>query len=164
MSLVLPAPTIMPYLSALVDCMCEQLAETGAGEPCWCGILPGLVVSLEYCETCNTDHPCGMGWVRVAAVFPYETFPTPTLDPHCRLPVGWQIEAGAVRCMPVPGDGEILPPDAMTLVALNQMADAEAIHRALLCCEAPEVVVELYQPIGPDGGCVGGFWTAYLGL
>jgi len=49
-------------------------------------------------------------------------------------------------------------------VTLNQMADAEAIYRALLCCDAPQIAVERYQPIGPAGGCVGGFWVAYLGL
>lgn len=164
MSTVLPAPSIMPYLAALATCVCEQLTETGAGEPCWCGVYPGFEVSLEYCETCATESPCGMGWVRVAQVFPYDTFPIATLDANCRKPLAWQIEVGATRCMPIPGDGEIVKPDAMFEVGLLQQADAEAMYRALMCCDAPQMVVERYQPFGPQGGCVGGVWLAYLGL
>jgi len=159
----LPAPTIMPYLAALSECLCTQLSETGAGEPCWCGVVPGFLVSLEYCDNC-AENPCGMGWVRAAGVFPYDTFPISTLDANCAKPLAWQIEVGAVRCMPIPADGEILKPEQMIEVALNQAADTEAMYRALMCCDAPQMTVERYQPIGPEGGCVGGFWIAYLGL
>ena len=99
---------VMPYLTALADCLCEELTTNGAGPLCWCGVVPGLTVSLEYCETCSGDSPCGMGWVRVVTVTPTDVFPLPSLEPNCRRPLVWQVEAGAMRCMPVPANGEMV--------------------------------------------------------
>lgn len=161
--IVLPLPTVITTVAALVDCLCEELTVSGGGPVCWCGAYPGASVSWEYCSGGEcTNGACGMAWVRPAAVFPYDSFPIPSLDPRCERPLAWAIEVGVLRCMPQPDDGELLPPDEMLTVTMTTMLDARAIHTAIKCCDGVEAAVEQYTPVGPLGGCVGGFWTAYL--
>ncbi len=163
-SLVEIAPSsLTEALLELTDCVCTELATTGAGPTCWCGLWPGLDVSWEYCTDCPGDR-CGMGWVRLAGINPYETFPTAAVDLRCTLPLAATVEIGALRCMPIPGDGEILQPAPMGDVALTVTADALALRNAVLCCQNPNLALGLWQPTGPQGGCVGGFWTIFLAL
>jgi hypothetical protein len=145
-----------------VECVCEQLTAVGAGPACWCGIYPGAQVSWDYCSDCNSGV-CGMGYVRLAGAFPSDSFPLPAIDTTCRKPLAWGVEVGALRCFPQPESGELLDPVSMGEVAMNQAMDAEALYRALKCCEF-EMAIEIYRPVGPDGGCVGGFWTAFLAV
>jgi len=51
----------------------------------------------------------------------------------------------------------------MTDVTIKQALDARALYLALQCCGL-DLAVESYRPVGPAGGCVGGFWTAYFPL
>jgi hypothetical protein len=102
-----------------------------------------------------------MGYVRPAGVFPYESFPIATFDVQCIRPLAWSIEVGALRCIP---QGEEIPtPVQMAEVTLGVVMDARALYKAVKCC-GYEVGIERYQPVGPEGGCVGGFWVAYLAL
>lgn len=102
------APTAMMLaLDALATCVCEFLALEGAGPTCWCGLVPGGPnVSWEACSggECRTDV-CGMGYVRLGTVFPYETFPVQTITDRCDRPLAWGVEVGALRCVPVHDDG-----------------------------------------------------------
>ena len=70
----IPINPITPLLFALSECVCNELATTGAGPMCWCGIYPGIAVSLEYCEECG-EGVCGMGWVRMVSANPSTSFP-----------------------------------------------------------------------------------------
>lgn len=149
-------------LSALAECVCAELATTGAGPTCWCGLYPGQAVSWDYCGECNGGR-CGMGYVRLAGVFPYSTFPQPLIDDRCVRPLAWAVEVGALRCLPTLPDGALLDPDSMAEVALAQILDASALHRAVKCCGV-EAAIETYVPVGPAGGCVGGFWRAFLAV
>jgi hypothetical protein len=161
-TLPLAPPAVALALIDLADCVCAELAETGAGPTCWCGLYPGAAVSWEYCNECS-GGTCGMGYVRAAGVFPYDSFPIPVIDDRCVRPLAWSVEVGALRCIPTPGDGELPSPTVMAEVALAQVMDAQALYRAVKCC-GMEVSVERYFPVGPQGGCIGGFWMAYLGL
>ena len=165
MSIVEPPPitqAVAIALTDLADCVCAELATTGGGEPCWCGMYPGAAVSWEYCGECSGDR-CGMGYVRLAGVFPYSVFPNGLVDFRCTYPLAWAVEVGALRCLPQPSDGEALNPILMAEVAVEQVLDASALHRAVKCCGL-DVAVERYVPVGPAGGCVGGFWLAYLAV
>ena len=166
MTIVEPPPPITEAVAMammqLSECVCTELTSTGAGQPCWCGMYPGAAVSWEYCGECSGER-CGMGYVRLAGVFPYSAFPQQVIDDRCTLPLAWAVEVGALRCMPQPGDGELLAPAEMAEVAVGQILDASALHRAIKCCGL-DVAVQLYQPTGPQGGCVGGFWMAYLAV
>jgi hypothetical protein len=155
-------PMIALALMELADCVCTQLTEVGAGPTCWCGVYPGAAVSWEYCSDCGSNV-CGMGYVRFAGAFPSESFPLPAIDMSCRKPLAWAVEVGALRCFPQPESGHLLEPTAMAEVALKQAMDAAALFQALKCCGL-EVAAEIYRPVGPDGGCIGGFWSAFLAL
>jgi hypothetical protein len=156
-------PFITPHLVTLTECVCEELAATGAGPTCWCGMYAGALPAWDYCGSCDGDV-CGMGYVRVVTAFPYEVFPIPTLDNTCRRELAWQIEVGAMRCIPVHDDGLPLAEADMAEVWVGQMLDTWALYKALTCCEAPGMSVQSYTPVGPEGGCVGGFWTAYVSM
>lgn len=156
-------PRLALALGDLAECVCEQLTINGAGPTCWCGLYAGALVAWDYCAGECGNGVCGMGWVRLSAGFPYQVFPQQFLDLRCTLPVAWQIEVGAVRCMPQMPDGGPIDADTMANVALAQSLDARALHTAMQCC-GHEIAAELYTPTGPEGGCVGGFWTGYLAL
>lgn len=153
---------VIAALADLADCVCAELATTGAGPTCWCGLYPGQAVSWDYCGECSGDR-CGMGYVRLASVFPYETFPQQIIDDRCRRPLAWAMEVGALRCLPQPSDGGLASPEEMSSVTISQVLDASALHRAIKCCGL-SVGVQSYLPVGPMGGCVGGYWLAYLAL
>lgn len=150
---------VLDYALQLSTCLCEELATNGAGPTCWCGLVPGLDVAMDHCNPCGDT--CGMGYVRIGSIFPYGVFPGPTLEPKC-TGLAWQLDVGAFRCFPVPEDGEPNSPEVMLAVTVDQARDAWAMYRAITCCDAPLVSVQGYQPIGPMGGCVGGFWTIYM--
>ena len=155
-------PQVAIALADLGDCVCAELAATGAGETCWCGLYPGAgPPAWEGCGDCGNDV-CGMAWVRLDQSYPSETFPVPIVQVQCQLPLAYRIEIGVVRCMPTMPDGSGATPTMLAEVVLGQMVDAAAIHRAMLCCENVRVAPETYVPRGPLGGCVGGAWTAYL--
>lgn len=153
---------VIGALADLADCVCTELAASGGGETCWCGLYPGALVSWDYCGECSAGR-CGMGYVRLAEVFPYTVFPQQELDLRCTRPLAWTVEVGALRCLPQPPDGSPLDPVAMADIAVIQALDASALYRAVKCC-GTEAAVEVYQPVGPQGGCVGGFWRAYLAV
>lgn len=153
-------PPVAIALVELADCVCDQLASTGAGPTCWCGVYPGAEVAWDYCGECDGGR-CGMGWVRLRAAFPYDVFPTGIIDFRCKKPVAWSVEVGALRCLPTTPDGMLPSPAQMTEAAIDQAADARALHTAISCCGL-DVAVESYLPLGPLGGCVGGVWSAYL--
>ena len=159
---ILP-PYILPVLIDLAECVCTKLAEEGAGRTCWCGIWPGAEVSWEYCGECAGDA-CGMGWVRLMAVFPYDTFPVASIDLRCSRPLAYQVEIGALRCLPQPAEGTVVDPAVMTEVALSVAADTWALYRAAECCEASDKAIVGYLPLGPSGGCVGGSWSIFLAV
>jgi hypothetical protein len=165
MTIIEPGPVTQHVLNALAElseAVCGELAASGAGPTCWCGLYPGAAVSWEYCGECSGDH-CGMGYVRLASVFPYSTFPVQVIDFQCTLPLAWSVEVGALRCLHQPTDGELLGPEAMSFVAIEQVLDAQALYRALKCY-GYQIAAEGYVPVGPQGGCVGGFWRAHLAL
>ena len=165
MTIIEPTPitqAVVVALADLADCVCTELASSGGGPTCWCGLYPGATVSWDFCGECAGDL-CGMGYVRLAGVFPYSSFPEPLTDTRCTRPLGWSVDVGALRCVPTSADGSLPDPTTMSEVAINQVLDASALHRAIKCC-GYDVAIEGYLPVGPQGGCVGGFWRAHLAV
>ena len=155
-------PAVALALADLGDCVCSELAATGAGPTCWCGLYPGAQVAWDSCGDCG-NSVCGMGWVRLDSTFPSQTFPQPAdISVRCAAPLVYRIEVGVLRCMPTMPDGGAATPEMLAGVVLGQAIDAAAIHRAMMCCETVRVAPETWLPRGPQGGCVGGAWTAYL--
>ena len=153
-------PRIALALLELTECVCAELTDTGGGTPCWCGMYPGVSVSWDSCGECDGDK-CGMAYVRLAGVAPYDLFPFPVVDDRCQKPLAWAVEVGALRCVPQPSDGELLSPAGMSEVGIIQVLDARALWIAMKCCGL-DIGVEAWRPLGPSGACVGGAWTAFI--
>lgn len=126
-------------------------------------VVPGAEAAFDFgCDA--------LGWVRAASVYPTATFPNPEASPlgSCVSSLAVSVEVGIMRCAPNPDtlpNGEVVLPTATDLseAARLQLADMAAIRRAILRCPAADRVLSLYQPLGPQGGVVGGFWSATLG-
>lgn len=166
MSLLATTPTIgvAEIATALVGCLCDELATTPGGAPCWCGTVPGQLVAMDC--GCDTDG-CGMGYVRLDAMFPSRTFPTPDLAAaNCAAPLAARFMVGCFRCVPVMDEAGHAPSETEQAAATGVLyADMAAIYTAIRCCVGDvlhlgwsDVAVGTWQPIGPTGGCAGGQW------
>lgn len=161
---MLGAFTIMADVLA---CLCEQLSETEAGTPCFCGMILGTqAMPVDSCLCTRKGDNCGTAWVRLDTAFPSANFPQPDLTPRgsCQSPLAYRINVGVVRC--IPGlDSSGRPPgaDTMILAAQRMVDDQKAAYRALSCCRIwgkGDASLGGWLPVGaPDGNCAGGYWT-----
>lgn len=161
----LPFNPIMARLEALAACLCAEIQdpENGVPDVCYCGVVPGDQPPAMYAGNCKVK--CGMAWVRLATLYPATGIGVAdTALIKCNPTIGADVEVGMLRCISVGDDRGNLPSaeEQRDAVAL-QMADAIVMLKALLCCEAfpsEGVVVGQYQPLGPQGGLVGGLFQA----
>lgn len=156
-------PPIYAELRFISDCLCERLEEEGAGGLCWCGPYAGGGVAWDHCSECSGDA-CGMAWTRLVGASQYETFPVASVDFNCRKYDLYEIEVGVVRCMSTTDNGEPISEAEMLLVVQRQLADERAMRLSLKCCGAEFIQPRFYTPLGPLGMCVGGLWTAAIGI
>lgn len=153
---------IFAKLTSLAECLCATIITEGLPEPCFCGVVPGDIVALDYINGC--DDKCGMAWVRLALASP--TTGVGVVDEqvnNCGSTVGFTTEVGIARCLPVNEDGT--PPDVADYLASAQLqiADMLAMRKAIECCEdLGDLILDSYQPLGPSGMAVGGFWLATM--
>jgi len=154
---------VQETLEELASCLCAQVEADGLPAVCFCGVVPGLEIALDYQGDCA--DACGMAWVRLVALYPSTSIGQPSEQPgNCSLMLGLDIEIGMVRC--ASGMDEAgTPPTAGQLLADTelQVADALAMRKALLCCHnSKDFLLGPYAPYGPAGGMVGGAWTVAL--
>lgn len=147
--------TVSERLTELAQCLCAEV-----GDLCFCGVLPGGEAALDYAQH-DCDGDCGQAWVRLVTVYPSRTLgQADETAGNCNSLLGYDVELGVVRCLLV-GDDAGGPPDAAAMLASTEMqvADMEAMRRAVLCCTpAKEFLLGAYTPYGPEGGLVGGTW------
>lgn len=125
--------------------------------PCRVALYPGAEVPWDVCEV-NAHGDNGQLWANLIGT------PVITNEGPCAT-VQWAGEIGIVRCAAgLTDDGS--PPHVVDVTddALRQAQDADAIWRALACCESRServrsMVLTSWRPVGPQGGCVGGIWT-----
>jgi hypothetical protein len=159
MTLPLADNLVAPLLVELRDCVCAQLATTPVGPVCRCMIVHNFTLPpMDGCDCTCAPAGRGDGWVRLVRLEPEISLnlASPTV-----CPTGWQaiIELGVYRCVPLTEDGAALPEREVTDLALDMLADMNALIRVLGCCNAlkdRDVGVEFWQPVGPAGGCAGG--------
>jgi len=153
---------INDLLCDLSACLCAALTPEGAAGPdlCFCGVVPGQQVALDHGEC---ERGCGMAWTRLVTAYPASGLAVPfdpTISGGCGLLLGVTIEIGVIRCINLPDDGI---PEAAELerATRQQMEDMLAMRRAVLCCglETGDYALSNYQPYGPEGIIVGGWWT-----
>jgi hypothetical protein len=145
---------ITDYTTALEACLADKF-----GSLCAWGVVAGSAPSLDYCGGCEGDG-CGQWWIAVQSIFPFTTFPNPDDTAQCGTELGVNIQVGVARCFPVPEDGDPVTHEQHAEAFAEQMADALAMHAAIACCVTGyTVALGTYDPIGPEGGCLGGTWT-----
>lgn len=146
--------------TALRDCLCAQLADVSAPAACCC-LMPGETVVWDDCSN-------GQAWVRLAALYQTDQFPTATNGTRaCGGMEGWAatFELGVIRCMPSPDETGALPTcEEYAETDRLVQADALAMLRTVMCCDwrtgcnltGRRAVTGGWTPMGPEGGCVGG--------
>jgi len=150
-------------LIELSQCVCDEVEAAGLmGDLCFCGLVGGAT-------TTSVIGPNGEGsaWVRLVNAYPSTTFPalTQAVNTSCTAPLAAEIEVGITTCAPQPrtSTSNIRPEDWLNTVR-KQMAGMAALRRAIECCFPDEdKVLGQWNPIGPQGGEVGGFWRVYIG-
>lgn len=160
--MTLPALSIWPTLTELAACLCTQLHDSGLPDVCFCGVLPGSEVAWDYASGCDN---CGMAWVRLLGMQPSTAFPQADINPsNCSKPLAYTVEMGVLRCAPMPKEDGTPPTLEEMLDATElQIADAAAMRRAVACCLGVRGwILGPYQPVGPQGGAVGGLWTVNI--
>jgi hypothetical protein len=158
----------------LVECLCDQLVQSLGGPVCQCCLAPGNTLPMDYCggdecDTCNDGSCTGQAAVNVLQIYPTTQFPTPAVDARRCATYSWAalLSMTVFRCAAVQDEKGCPPPcDAQTHDALVAWSDAEAMHRAVLCCFLEgrdpcdaDLVIGTWTPVGPDGGCHGGTLT-----
>lgn len=149
--------TIWDRMRDLAACLCAQCEDDSLPPLCFCGIVPGQEVALEYHGNC--EDVCGMAWVRMTALYPASGVGAVNTSPgNCGSLVGVDVELGIMRCMPV-GEADGSPPtaDQLQAAAELQVKDALALWAAVQCCQASaDFLIGQYTPFGPSGGIIGG--------
>jgi hypothetical protein len=159
--------TINEVLASLVACLCEQIAEAGLPDPCFCGLVPGEAAAADYIGDCNDR--CGMAWVRLVSLYPSSIIGAADTTPgNCAKGLGADIEIGIMRCITA-GESDGSPPSPAELLdaTLLQVTDAIVMWKTVYCCDGidnADFILGQYQPLGPGGGTVGGVWNLSVGL
>lgn len=151
-------------VETLAACLCGEVCESDLPGVCFCGVLPGSSVALDYVNSC-TDATCGMAWVRLVSATPGGlSSDLLTQTNNCETGLRLNVEVGIVRCSPSPDD-EGNPPSAEDMLAATelQIDDMMLMRRAITCCvDSHDYLLGSYSPFGPEGGAVGGFWTVQI--
>ena len=145
-------------LRALLECAEDALTEFPV---CRSFINPGDDAAHDVCSRSGEND--GQLWVAHLGSTP--GWPSPTGEPTtCTTAWAEQIEIGIVRCArgKVTDQGTAPTVEQIIEDAENQERDRLILRQVILCCmpvEGKDLVVRGWEPIPPQGGCVGGLWT-----
>lgn len=147
----------------LRDCLAEQLAASGYPLPARIEVRHGAEVTPV--AGTRADECCdGLAWVRVSSMgLAADDAPLILADgTRCGFDQ-WQVtvELGVLRCWTFGDAAEGPTSDQYLQDTRRQLADMQAMRRAIVCCGEDWRPVE-YTPEGPEGTCLGGNWTATL--
>lgn len=123
---------LIDVASALLACLCEQLANTLGGSVCRCCLEPGQAVPMDVC--CDCGHGNGKAAVRLA-----QLVPVGQPRGRCAADDRWQavFEMTVQRCAaPMRDDGQPPSCEEVTRDAAVAIDDAAAMRHAALCCPA----------------------------
>jgi len=152
---------------------CAEDALEAAGVPA-CRVVwhPGADVPWDACGVADGGAE-GQLAVAVERVFPSEQFPQETAGAHRCHPNGFgaNMVLTLLRCAATVTDQMEAPsPEAVTADAEKVSRDRDLMLQAILCClfgeDADPGVFRLggWEPLGPNGGCVGGRWRIQVAL
>lgn len=163
---------VFSQMAEIATCLCAKIAENDMPKVCFCGLLPGAVpydamgIGGECFDTdgdaVEDADGCGQAWVRLLTGYPSSSVGVADVTPNnCTKGFGFDIEIGITRCFPIEEKGGILPADVVLAAVQLQIADMLVMQQAIVCCDfdSENTVMGQYQPIGPEGGVVGGTWV-----
>lgn len=153
--LVLANP-ITVILDDLATCLCSQIITDGSPPTCFCGVVPGDEVAMDYAGDCNDT--CGMAWVRLVTAYPSTSVGVPVERPgNCAVGIGIDVVLGISRCIELGDNGEPPSQEDLAAGAVLQQADMMTMWRAISCCRtSKDWRIGSYTPFGPQGGLIGG--------
>lgn len=163
---------LLPVITELAACLCTELEAAGF-TMCFCGLMPGGEVPLDFCGgDCDTEGCGGQAWVRVVNSFPTNGFPVPADTATCGTGRAATIEVGHAQCAPQPDDDGTPPTVQQQYDAtFRQMASYDAMWRAIACCLSTEIdkrdksyLLGEYTPLPAGGGCLAAIWTVVVEL
>lgn len=152
---------IFSRLCALRDCLCDQIKKDGLPAVAFCEIVPGEAAAGDYF---NCTGASGMAWVRLTQSYRASQVGVANVQVgNCGKETGFDVEIGIMRCAALARANGLPPsPKSVREAAALQIMDMETMVRAVNCCpeiHSKDYVVGSYQPLGPEGGVVGGFIT-----
>lgn len=149
----------LEVMNKLLDC-----AQTFIDPVCRAFINPGPNAPHDVCSCEGTgDGQLWVGNIDSLAGWP----PTAAPNMNCNMFFTEQIELGIVRCAKsVLVDVDYFPTEAdMFADTEQQQTDKDALKKAILCCwgvDGRDILPPIWEPIPPQGGCVGGIWTMFI--
>lgn len=156
---------IFDRMVALRDCLCQQIKDDGLCDVSFCGIVPGEAAAGDYFNCGGNAN--GMAWVRLTTAYmATEVGVTDLTVGNCAKTLGFEVELGIMRCAAVASVNGVPPsPRVVSEATAQQIADMETMFRTVRCCNAisnKDHVIGSYQPLGPEGGVLGGILTVSL--
>lgn len=148
-------------IDSILECALEAI------DPPVCRSFKNPGENAPY-DSCETSPDGGDGQLWIAHLGSQPGWPQQDIEPTtCATAWAEQIEVGIVRCAQskIRDDGTPPAPDLVTADAEQQEDDRLAIRNAILCCsivEGRDLIVVGWEPIEPQGGCVGGTWTMFI--
>ena len=161
---------LTPILTGVLSAAASRLtvAERPAG---LVHLAPGARVAYDNC--CEGQ---GQLWLRVIDIAPSAGpgSPFPNYDStqrgDCPALLSVQVGLGIVRCVHTLDDNGIPPTAEQMGSDGEEMLADSAILLDVLQCESRKILGVMtlklgrWNPRGPEGGCAGGEWTAFLGV
>lgn len=164
-------PLGVPTAHAVLEAVLATYDATTVQGPCASGLASGAAAAIDR-GIDTAEGCCGQLWVRVADAYPSRRFPEPDAFPTAVENLSWAVvvEVGIVRPAPMIRDVDgmaVLPTmQEETDAAERTLIDAAMLRQALLVtyADGADVTVLLgrWVPLGPEGGVVGGAYTATI--
>lgn len=165
---------VLPFAERLLACLCGQL-EAIEAPVCQCSLRPGTAPPpADSC--CACDDSTGQAAVQITDIFPvvYGKFPNRgiagALDSCSSYEWAAELTMTVYRCVSVADDQGFPSVAEMTADTVRIANDAQAMRRAIFCCDwrrkpVPDedtnwpIVPGRWIPLSPLGGCAGGQQT-----
>lgn len=156
--------SIYPILEELKSCLCNALGDSA---PCFCGIVVGEDIPVEYAGECDDDS-CGAAYVRLTGAFPTTNFPQVEGSATCFTTMAYNVSVGILRCVSLGDDrGNMPTPAEVQETSLMLLSDMKTLRRTIQCCfgstfDEVDYVMGQYTPLPLQGGVTGGEWPVTI--
>lgn len=155
-------------MSAILEASRQELIASDPGNDfCSITVQPGAQPIYDFgAESCG-----GMLWVRLNSANLSRSFPESDMTVNnCAYTMAYLAEVGVIRPAPMVENAGMnqleMPNDAEQFNASRaQLQDMQAMLNGLKSIGArmDDFIIQIYNPIGPEGGVVGGYWTFVFG-